>query len=231
MMTSVCPEIQVTKKEDLVFLGSPAGAQARRVCLTDKRGALDTMMSRLSQVSAHHALFLLKNCFAMPRLLYFLRSAPCFLEQDLLESHDELLRKALENLLNIKFSVTSFEQALLPVCFSGLGVTSAAQLAASAFLASASGCQQLCDVILAATPDYTIPCYNDAFLQWTQQSGLSSVPLDRSLQKSWTHPIRKKIFLKLSEDLSPFDRTRLFAFSGKEAGAWLNASEEKPAEQ
>lgn len=40
---------------------------------------LKIMTEKLTEVGGHDVLFILKFCFALPKLMYFLRSAPCFL--------------------------------------------------------------------------------------------------------------------------------------------------------
>ena len=45
--------------------------------------------------------FLLKNCFSISQLTYFLRSAPCFKNKEMLEKYDLLIKKTLQKILNV----------------------------------------------------------------------------------------------------------------------------------
>ena len=65
------------KVSDLTLLGAPLGNQAMKSVL-EKISELSAMGSRLSWVSSHHAFFLLKKYFALLKLLYVLRTSPCF---------------------------------------------------------------------------------------------------------------------------------------------------------
>ena len=73
----------------------------------------------------------------MPKLLYFLRTSPCFLQNDFLERYDKLLRNSFCKVTNVKMDDNQLLQAVLPAAKGGLGVSSARLLALPAFLASA----------------------------------------------------------------------------------------------
>ena len=75
----------------------------------------------------------------MPKLLFFLRTSPCFLQNDFLERYDKLLRNLLCKVTNVKMDDNQFLQAVLPAFKGGLGVSSARLLALAAFLASVVG--------------------------------------------------------------------------------------------
>ena len=51
------------------------------------------MSSRLLLIDFHPAVFLLRNCFSIPKLLYILRSSPCNESPDELGKIDGILRK------------------------------------------------------------------------------------------------------------------------------------------
>ena len=108
------------------------------------------MESRLSWISSHHALFLLKNCFALPKLLYVLRTSPCF-DHPLLQSFDDLQFELLRKLLNINLVDHARQQASLPVSLGGLGVISATAIASSAFISSKHSCANLEASLLSAS--------------------------------------------------------------------------------
>ena len=94
---------------------------------------------RLRHLYAHDALCLLRHVFSLPKMLYTLRTSPCFLSPEL-ELFDQLQRKLFGSITNIDLfaSDRAWTQASLPVCSGGLGIWSVAQLT-SAFLASAAG--------------------------------------------------------------------------------------------
>ena len=76
---------------------------------------LELMAGRLSKIDRHSALYLLRNCFTMPKLTYFLRSSPCFLEPTILKRYDTIIKDALVKILNIQLHEEAWSQATLPV--------------------------------------------------------------------------------------------------------------------
>ena len=98
--SEVCCGIQTPPLENLTVLGALIGASAIISCLGDKTAALRILASRLPLLDSHHAFYLLKHSFAIPRLTYSLRTAPCFDHPKLLEDYDSVLRSALKDVCN-----------------------------------------------------------------------------------------------------------------------------------
>ena len=91
---------------------------------------------------------MLSFSFAIPKVLYALRTAPCFLSPDL-QSFDETLCTILKSIVNVHIDNDSvWLQASLQVRAGGIGIRRSAQLAPSAHLASAAGCSELVHQIL-----------------------------------------------------------------------------------
>ena len=133
-------------------------------------GSLIFKGTMLSSYSATYSL-------AIPKILYLLRTAPCFLSSKL-EDFDCLLRSTLSAVLNINLSDNLiWLQSSLPVSQGGLGVRSAVQLAPSAFLASAAGCTSLTRRILPLhLHDLPLPEVGLTLNQWSQDGVLTSPP-------------------------------------------------------
>ena len=93
--------VQQVDITNLTLLRAPLGRQAMSSVLGKKISELSSMGDRLSWISSHHALFLLKNCFTLPKLLYILRTSACF-AHPLLQSFDDLQIYLLRSLLNIR---------------------------------------------------------------------------------------------------------------------------------
>ena len=94
------------------------------------------MTKCLKEIDNHEALFLLRNCFAMPKLTYFLRTSPCFTKPETLNKFDLIIKTSLINILNIPLSDSSYDQATLPVAKGGLGIRPATEIAIPGFLSS-----------------------------------------------------------------------------------------------
>ena len=158
------------------------GANARRVLLNKKMIELQ----RLSKVVAHYGFYLLKNCFSLPKLLYFLRTSPCFEELDLLQQYDSIIRKSLSKICNVNFNESSYTQAILPVSKGGIGIASASQIALPAFLASATGAKCALSCILPV--EYVDAPFEKALNLWLTKANLSEAPSD-FIQNHWTSPL------------------------------------------
>ena len=126
--------IKVVNSSELTLLGAPICIDGIDPVLESKTEKLKLMSQRLQEIENHEALFLLRNCMAMPKLMYFLRTAPCFLRSDVLQSFDAVVKETLVNILNISFSQQSYEQATLPVANGGLGLRLATEIALVGYL-------------------------------------------------------------------------------------------------
>ena len=72
----------------------------------------------------------------MPKLNYFMRTAPCFKESGILEEYDNIIRESLTDILNIQLTDSSWNQASLPIARGGLGLRPALEVALAGFLSS-----------------------------------------------------------------------------------------------
>ena len=128
-MLREAPGLCVVSCSQATLLGSPVGSAE---CVDS---AIESNFEVLS-LTSHDALVLLRHSFAIPKILFVLRTTPCFLS-DQLEVFDDLLRSMLSNILNINLGLdTAWLQATLPVCAGGIGIQRAVQLAPSAYLYS-----------------------------------------------------------------------------------------------
>ena len=73
------PGAVVVDHEKACLLGSPIGnVSSFDSAIEDKIHALRTMGDRFPHLAAHDSLTLLRHSFAIPKLRYLLRTAPCF---------------------------------------------------------------------------------------------------------------------------------------------------------
>ena len=199
---------------------SPACEHARDHAWLDNQG------DRLPHFKRHDSLLLLRYSFAIPRILYLLRTSPCF-RSSKLEDFNVLLRSITSEVLNINLDdETVWLQASFPVSSGGLGVRSAVQLAPSAFLASAAGCLALTKEILPPRLQSTaLLGVEEGLILWKSRTPVAppSSP-SNTHQKAWDVPRVRAVFeLLLEGTKEPVSRARLLGASAKESGAWLNA--------
>ena len=229
---SFLPGAQVIKPASATLLGSPLGGEecvSTCTALEKKINDLAKMEDRLSLLTAHDSLLLLRHSISIPKLLYLLRTAPCFLSPRL-TSYDEQLCSVVSRICNVHLSTTdpAWSQASLPVRSGGLGIRSAVQLAPSAFLASAAAAEELMSQILPNVSQFSVSEVNTALFHWSKLFiGTGPPPPsddDTKIQRAWDSLVVDSSFQHLlstaSDDLT---RARLLAVSVPESGAWLHA--------
>ena len=104
------------------------------------------LQDRLKILTTHDAFFLLRNCFAIPKLLYILRTSPCF-DSPLLFDFDAVLRDILRTVLNISLTDQVWQQATLPPSFGGLGIRLPSDISLPAYLSSVHACASLTELL------------------------------------------------------------------------------------
>ena len=208
----ICPKIKIKTKEELLILGFPIGELCRKKLLDKKIKELEKISEVIDKLDAHYGFYLLKNCFSMPTLLYFLRTSICFLQNDFLERYDKLLRNSLCKVTNEKMDDNQFLQAVLPAAKGGLDVSSAPLLALPAFLASAVGSNDALSEIFGS--EHVDGTYDDALKRWFE-IGKIEIALEIEIQRNWTEPIFDSEIADLILRLEPTDVERFNAFQDR----------------
>ena len=210
------------------LLGSSLGdVSSISTSLREKITLLESMGGRLKFLFTHDAL-LLRHSFAIPKLLYNLRTSPCFLSP-VLQEYDNLLKSIVSDTVNIYFCEDdpAWIQATLPVRCGGLGIRSAVQLAPSSFLVSAAASLDLVHRIVPShLHGIPLPYLPDAMAQWSDGHDDLSPPegTARRSQRVWDTlkvSVTAERLLENAPDLRAC--ARLLAASSRESGAWLQA--------
>ncbi|GAV06826.1 hypothetical protein RvY_16747 [Ramazzottius varieornatus] len=134
-----CPGILFPSRSDLSLLGAPLLEEAVRA----KTSKIKLVHSNLNLLFAHQALFLLKNCLCLPKLLYILRCSPVWKAPWVLQEFNEVVRTSLAEITNVEMTSGPRRQATLPVSLGGLGIRRTEEIALPAFLASIHSVRQL----------------------------------------------------------------------------------------
>ena len=207
------------------LLGAPlSSGSCMEESLNKAIAALKVASDRLKLVCSHDALILLKNSLSTPKVTHIIRAAPCF-GHPLLADYDLLLRSSLCSIVNVDLTNEQWSQASLPTRNGGLGIRQLAQLAPSAFLASAVGSRCLQDLILVRCDFIDDEHVNRALQYWSSLHN-ASAPVEglSHRQKMWDQPIVNRSFNALLEaSHSPSDRARLLAVSSEKCSDWLQA--------
>jgi len=229
-VNSILPSLQgaqVVEPAMASLLGSSIGdVSSVSDVLRSKTNMLKKMGERLKKLSAHDAILLLKHSFALPKLLYNLRTSPCFLSP-VLQEYDSLLKSIVEQITNVPFNDNdpAWTQATLPVKMGGLGIRSAVQLAPSAFLASAAASSDLVyHIVPPQLQGSPMPHVEDAQRLWAE--GHDQPPPEAVAQyhqKAWdTLRASAQAEALLENAPDPRTRARLLAPMTKESGTWLD---------
>ena len=222
---SAAPGFQVTSPEHATLLGSPLSSSFDD-CLLEKVKALKVLEDRIHHFHLQDALVLLRFSLAAPRLIYLLRTSPCF-DCPILQGFDEVIRRILSRICNIPFSANDnlWLQASLPVRSGGLGIRSAVQLAPSAFLSSIFGSSDLVKKILPSIIQHPSSEVEAAISVWSQHHDHPPLTAPSSFsQREWDTPVINAAVDRLLETASDErSRARLLASVCRESGAWLNA--------
>jgi hypothetical protein len=222
-IAELLPGVKFLDRSECHLLGAPITDEALPIALQDKFDAISLLVSRLPDIEPHIAFFLLRNCLAIPKLVYSLRSAPTFLEQDLLRSFDTTMRQGLEILLNVSLDDNAWLQATLPVSLGGIGFRSVESLAFPAYLSSSASTSDLVSSLLAEYPTTPDPKRAQALASWSAATGLTEEPISKE-QRMWDLPILNTQSTVLVESIvTPESKARILAAQRKESGAWLTA--------
>ena len=218
------PDAKFVPPDNLSLLGTPLFQNELDSELKTRLEGFKSTCTRLESLDHHDALFLLKNVFHIPKLLYLLRTS-CGYLSPILKDFDRCLRSSIENITNCHLDDHTFRQATLPVKFGGLGVRRAEDISLPAFIAS---CSKTAAIVSHLLPHrHTAPflaSLSEAVLSWKAIDSRLSEPAASGFQKNWDYPVAElnlnKLIDRASTDLS---RARLLAVSAPFAGVWLNA--------
>ena len=212
------PEIKVTELTKMELLGSPILADATRCCIVKKLSEYKRMIDRILLLDGHPGLFLLKNAFSLPRLLFTLRSAPCHHHPELLSEYDVITRSTSETLCNIHLDDNSWLQAKLPVRYGGLGLRTAADLTLSAFLSSRAASISLSNDILRQPTNKQED--DDEVRAWLDRNLV--LPSNTHKQINWDDIQCSSAVANLVPILNQHRRSCFKAASRPESGVWLS---------
>jgi hypothetical protein len=213
-------ELTILTPNQLYLLGSSLNPATTKEAVEKKFHELEVIFSKLSILPCHYALHVLKNCFSTPKLIYLLRTAPCF-KEDMLTKIDSLIQRTIRELGNINITGTALDQAMLPCRLGGLGIRNASDLAVPAYLSSVISSHTLAT---ALNPSYRHSVYFEEGLQIWQATTEKEWPTDVNKQKSWDEELVKiKHENILRSETDVYHQKRLQCLKDKNASYWLNA--------
>ena len=210
----------VCSPQSATLLGTPLHVDGVEDAVRSHLAAFSRAVPRLSKLSSHEALFLIKNSLAIPKLQYVLRTAPCFLATSLTD-FDNAVFQALTSCINVALDSVDRSQLSLPVRWGGLGIRSAAFVAPSAFLASVTASSSLVTQLLPPVSlSYPDTTFFDALSLWQAGAGSFTPP---PLPLDWDEPRCAHAAHLISSGLDVVGKARFLAGQAKGSGSWLLA--------
>ena len=222
---STFKSFQLTDPDSATLLGAPLSTGAALQQALDARTAeLDRAMSRLKIIARQEALLILRISMGTAKLIYTLRCSPC-LDHVVLSSYDQILRRGLQDILNINFTDSQFLKATLPIGMGGLGIRRSSSLALPAFLASAAGTSETQSKILRRWDSQPDAHYLTLSAHWQTTTGMQlTEQFPVHAQAKWDDPLlQKALSILLNSTTEPSDQARLKAVSFQHASDWLHS--------
>lgn len=217
----VSPGIAIV--EHLTLLGAPISESSTKIVWKKKLEELKFLFERLTSLDSHHiSFFILKNCFALPKLTYFLRTTPLWNHQDLIEDIDSCIESTLQTLTNCQLDTQQRILSSLPIRCGGLGIRRVKDVFLPAFLSSINASYEIITLMLRS-PELEISeiaDYNEALLQWNRSQ--TELPVIPSSQKSWDQMTVER-HLGQMEFNSDTEKARFLAIQRPESSAWLHS--------
>ena len=127
-----CENFRGRKREVLTLLGSPL---FRGEALDECGDTLDRVLKDLEDIKAQAALLLLRSCFGAAKIIYMMRTSPCW-NHPILEKMDHQMRTRLQKILNNELTDMQWLQVSFPIRDGGLGTRQVLILASSVYLGS-----------------------------------------------------------------------------------------------
>lgn len=221
---SLIPGLRVMDRHSLSLLGAPLFPEGVSDCMQTKRQVMATLAEHLKHLPAHVSLTLVRNCFAMPKLTYIVRTAPTWKHPNEVLAFDGTLKGIVEETLNVCLSEKQWCQACLPIRHGGLGVRRLQETGPVAFLASSHGVLDLVTRILPIHgSEIRIPFASEALEVWSVLCPGASQPDKPERQRSWDEVTSCRLFSDLRDEALGPELARLHAAAKPESGAWLHA--------
>lgn len=220
-ISALLPGIKKVDESSLEILGSPIFESGLERMFTSKVETIKLMCDRLKLMDVHQALCIFKKSLSSCRFNYLLRTSRAFMLRDHLRTVDEIFRSTLEAITNVRISDFSWDQASLPLVFSGLGIRKVGDLAVPAYLSSVYSSSDLSNELLEK---FNFRIINDGILELIDEIPRDFIPENdemKKVQKNWDLPMIKNKFCEMFDSSEPVTRARLLASSTKESSKWL----------
>ena len=210
----------------MTLLGSPIGSssfvQSR---VLEKIEAVKNITTHLPLIQDPHSEFsLLRSCFSLPKMMYLLRTTVPSHNLDSWQLFDSMIRDTLTHILGSAVDNVQWSQAQLPVAMGGLGLRSAKDHAAGAYITSVLSSEILKEGLLPHRNIDIDLAPATLLLNTKVQEEITPDELVGMNQRAVSVKIDLHLQNVLVMSLTDMrDKARLASLSLAHAGDWLNA--------
>ena len=221
------PGAAILQDSERTVLGAPISEAAAEAVIAEKQEELEHMIERLHHLDAHTSFFLLRNCLWLPKLQYLLRTATLYRHTKLLGQLNAVMQSAVTSISNVRFAGDSWEQAVLPTRYGGLGLRRLVDVALPSYVSSLHCCHQIISSCLSVS---LITCATEerdrTAADWQVMADGKDVPNEdeQHKQRAWDAVIAEQHQSRLLSESNQFVRARLLSAAAPESGAWLHAT-------
>ena len=107
-----------------------------------------------------------------------------------MKNYDDLIKSALQKILNIDLSDQHWNQCTLPINLGGIGLKLASEVSLPAFLSSAFGASQTVKVLVPlCIKDETNKFFELGCSEWKAILNQDTLPLNQVFQAEWDKPL------------------------------------------
>ena len=139
---------------------------------------------------------------------------------------DKKLKSSLAGLTNVSFDGASWEQAVLPVRYGGIGLRRTEDVALPSYVASLHRSQRnICALLPPSCSDSVMQERVKVTEDWQSKAGDRSAPDGeaKNHQRAWDSPLAERHRDSLLSQANQFARARMLSAATSESGAWLRA--------
>ena len=184
---------------------------------------LERVCTLLESLPAQMSFFLLKNCFAVPKYMYTLRTALTYLLPYTLAESNNILRQAIETIFDCQARRQGLESSTAFCQNWRFWYSNSIIHRATAVLTSSWASSY--DLVIDILQNHAItPFLEHAIKQWKALSQVHDPPLSKHRQKDWMRPIYTRELNIIKSDLNePVDIVRINGSSCSGSGDWINS--------
>ena len=207
---------------DAIFLGAGLSTTSSAKQLRNRVNKIKQSCARLRQCEPHDAFWIVSRAAGSPKLIYLLRTSPCFLAQETVAEADILLAQSFGELFALNLTGDAWRQATLPANFGGLSLPSVSSLILPCFLSSTNTAAALVGKVLNKRIG-TIDGIFEALAEWEHALEAPSRPqTEMGSQRKLLLTLTEKRFNDLLHSATEERSVAgLMCLSAEEAGAFM----------